>query len=147
MKRAIGNQAHIKFKARPGSGGVIENITHVGWDIKNAGTVIHYSLREVTGEDYVDPWTDEMIPFEEGTPRYRNITIRDVEAVGAEESISFLGWPLAHAQNVILQDVSIEAETGAVFQYIDNLLLKDVEIQTPGKSMKFKEVPNKIIQQ
>ncbi|HLR31975.1 MAG TPA: hypothetical protein VK074_05760, partial [Fodinibius sp.] len=85
--------------------------------------------------------------FEEATPRYRNITIRDVEAVGAEESISFLGWPLAHAQNVILQDVSIEAETGAVFQYIDNLLLKDVEIQTPGKSMKFKEVPNKIIQQ
>ncbi|HLR25225.1 MAG TPA: glycoside hydrolase family 28 protein [Fodinibius sp.] len=142
--RASGNQAPIKFKARPGRGGVIENITHVGWDIKNAGTVIHYSLREVTGEDYVDPWTDEMIPFEEATPRYRNITIRDVEAVGAEESISFLGWPLAHAQNVILEDISIQAETGAQFQYIDNLLLDNVEIEVPGNPMEFTEVPHKI---
>ncbi|MDR8391953.1 glycoside hydrolase family 28 protein [Aliifodinibius sp. S!AR15-10] len=138
-----GNQAPIKFKARPGRGGVIENITHVGWDIKNAGTVIHYALREANGEDYTDPWTEETIPFEKATPRYRNITIRDLEAIGAEESISFLGWPLAHAQNVILEDVSIEAETGAEFQYIDNLLLKNVYVDAPGQSMEFTGVPNR----
>lgn len=141
---ANGNHAPIKFKPRPGRGGVIENITHEGWEIENVGTVIDYALRKVTGEDYIDEWQKIRVPFEKATPRYRNITIRDVKAVNAEEAISFLGWPLAHAENIILENITISAETGAKFQYIDNLLLKDVEIKTPGQPLEFLEVSNKI---
>jgi polygalacturonase len=144
---AKGNKAPIKFKPRPGRGGVIENIVHDGWKIEQAGTVIDYSLREVTGEDYIDEWQKIKVPFNEATPRYRNITIRNVHATHAEKSISFLAWPLAHAENLILEDVHIEAEKGAQFQYVDNLLLKDVTIKVEGEGVPlvFKEVMNKVV--
>lgn len=141
--KADGNHAPIKFKPRPGRGGVIENITHEGWEIKNVGTVIDYALREVDGQDYIDEWQKIRVPFEKATPRYRNITIRDVNAMDAEKAISFLGWPLAHVENIILEDIHIQSEEGATFQYIDNLLLKNVKIATPDKPMEFLEVSNK----
>lgn len=141
---ANGNNAPIKFKPRPGRGGVIENITHDGWEMENVGTVIDYALRKVTGEDYIDEWQEINVPFEKATPRYRNITIRNINAVDAEEAISFLGWPLAHAENIILEDIDIQSEKGAKFQYIDNLILKNVNIETAGMPFEFKEVTNKI---
>ncbi len=139
---ADGNIAPIKFKPRPGRGGVIENITHDGWKIKNSGTVIDYALRKVTGEDYIDEWQNIEVPFEKATPRYRNITIRNVSATGCKKAVSFLGWPLAHAENIILENVSIEAQSGAKFQYIDNLLMKNVTIETEGKPVEYLEVSN-----
>lgn len=141
--KADGNHAPIKFKPRPGRGGVVENITHEGWEIKNVGTVIDYALRKVDGQDYVDEWQKIKVPFEKATPRYRNITIRNVKATASEKAISFLGWPLAHAENIILENVNIQAEKGAKFQYIDNLLLKSVKIETPDQPMEFLEVSNR----
>lgn len=141
--KADGNQVPIKFKPRPGRGGVIENITHEGWKIKNAATVIDYALRKVDGSDYIDEWQKVKVPFEKATPRYRNITIRNVNATAAEQAIRFLGWPLAHAENIILEDIKIQAEQGAEFQYIDNLLMKNVKIETQDKPMKFLEVSYK----
>lgn len=141
---ADGNRAPVKFKPRPGRGGIIENIVHDGWEIRNAGTVIDYALRKVTGEDYIDEWQKIRVPFEKATPRYRNIVIRNVKAVNAEEAVSFMGWPLAHAGNITLENVSISAEKGAKFQYIDNLLLKNVEIEAPGRPFEFHEVSYKM---
>ncbi len=140
---ADGNEAPIKFKPRPGRGGVIENIVHSGWIIHNAGTVIDYSLREVTGEDYVDEWQHVTVPFAKATPLYRNITIRNVTATASEKSIRLLGWPLAHARNILLENINIEADAGAQFQYIDNLLLLGVTVvPESGEPFEFKEVTN-----
>ncbi|WP_176956161.1 glycoside hydrolase family 28 protein [Catalinimonas alkaloidigena] len=141
---ADGNQAPIKFKPRPGRGGVIENITHEGWKVKNVKTVIDYALRNVDGSDYIDEWQEIKVPFEKATPRYRNLTIRDVEATDARTAISFLGWPLAHAENVILENVNIQAASGATFQYVDNLLLKNVTVTSDDNKMEFQEVTHKI---
>lgn len=140
---ADSNEAPIKFKPRPGRGGVIENIVHDGWTIRRAGTAIEYSLREVTGEDYVDEWQHIRVPFAKATPRYRNITLRNIRATDGGGSIRFLAWPLAHAENVILENVNIHAIAGARFQYIDNLLLQNVTV-TPanGEPVEFKEVTN-----
>jgi polygalacturonase len=142
--QARGNKAPIKFKPRPGRGGVIENITHENWKITEGGTVIDYALRQVDGTDYIDEWQKIKVPFALATPRYRNITIRNVTATNSGKAILFLGWPLAHAENILLENISIEAKTGARFQYVDNLLLKNVAIKTPGQAFEFKEVANKI---
>ena len=138
------NKAPIKFKPRPGRGGVIENITHENWKIDKVGTVIDYALRQVDGTDYIDEWQKIKVPFALATPRYRNITIRNVTATNSGKAISFLGWPLAHAENILLENISIEAKTGARFQYVDNLMLKNVTIKTPGQAYEFKEVTNKV---
>lgn len=130
---ANGNSVPIKFKPRPGRGGLIENITHEGWEIQNASTVIDYALRKVNGDDYIDEWQEIEVPFEKATPRYRNITIRDVKATGAKKAISFLGWPLAHAENIILENIHIEAASAGKLQYIDNLLIKNVQIDAPDQ--------------
>ena len=140
--RADGNSVPIKFKPRAGRGGVIENIVHTGWEIKNAGTVIDYAYREVNGEDYIDEWQKIKVAFAQATPRYRNITIRNVHAINAEEAISFTAWPLAHAENIIFENISIEAGSGATFQYVDNLVLDSVEIKTTDVPMEFKAVSN-----
>lgn len=140
--KADGNEAAIKFKPRPGRGGVIENITHQGWVIKNGQVAIEYSLRKVTGDDYVDEWQKIKVPFEKATPKYRNITIRDITATKMKKAISFLGWPLAHAENVILKDVLIEAEQAGVFQHVDNLVLKNVRIDAPGTPLQLLDIVN-----
>jgi polygalacturonase len=140
--RADGNNMPIKFKPRPGRGGVVENIVHIDWEIKNAGTVIDYAYREVKGEDYVDEWQKIKVSFAEATPRYRNITIRNVKATDTKEAISFTAWPLAHAENIIFENISIEAAAGASFHNIDNLVLYDVEIKTTNVPMEFMSVNN-----
>lgn len=133
-----GNRAPIKFKHRPGHGGVIENIVHENWKIGNSETVIDHALRSVDGKSYIDEWFKVEVPFEKATPRYRNITLRNIKAVRSARSISLLGWPLAHFENVILEDIMIGSDIGAQFQYIDNLLLKNVAIKTAGEPMRFK---------
>lgn len=140
--KADGNNAAIKFKPRPGRGGIIENITHEGWEIKNGDIAIDYSFRKVSTEDYIDEWQKLKVPFAKATPRYRNITIRNVQATNIKKAISFLGWPMAHAENVIFQDVNIQAAQAGSFQYVDNLVLKNVNIQTQGKALEFVEVLN-----
>ncbi|KAA5546789.1 glycoside hydrolase family 28 protein [Adhaeribacter rhizoryzae] len=142
--KARDNKAPIKFKPRPGRGGVIENITHENWEIEKVGTVIDYALRAVDGSDYIDEWQKLKVPFALATPRYRNITIRNVKASQSGKAISFLGWPLAHAENIMLENIAIEAKTGARFQYIDNLVLKNVEVKSANQPFEFLEVQNKI---
>jgi polygalacturonase len=142
--KADGNDMPIKFKPRPGRGGVIENIVHTDWEIKNAGTVIDYAYREVNGEDYIDEWQKTKVSFSQATPKYRNITIRNIKATDASAAISFMAWPLAHAENIIFENISIEARSGANFQHVDNLILDRVEIKTKGGPMEFKSVNNLI---
>jgi len=139
---ADGNEAAIKFKPRPGRGGVIENITHSGWEIKNGVTAIEYSLRKVNGQDYMDEWQQIQIPFEKATPRYRNITIQNVRASNMKKALSFQGWPLAHVENVIFQDIQIQAEDAGVIRFVDNLVLKNVKIDTSGKPLEILDTPN-----
>lgn len=137
---ARGNQVPIKFKPRPGRGGIIENIVHDGWEIQKAGTVIDYAFREVTGEDYIDEWQKLKVPFEKATPIYRNITIRNVRATNAQKSISFMAWPRAHATNIILDNILIEANTAPQFQNVDNLFMKDVTVNDVNGSGALKEI-------
>jgi polygalacturonase len=137
---ARGNKVPIKFKPRPGRGGVIENIVYEDWKIEDAETVIDYAFRKVDGKTYTDEWQKIDVPFEKATPRYRNITLRNIQATASKRSISFLGWPLAHAENIIMENIAIESDSGAQFQYIDNLLLKDVSIKTADEPMRFKEI-------
>ena len=139
---AKGNNAPIKFKPRPGRGGIIENVVHEDWKIEGAGTVIDYSFREVSGDDYTDEWQKINVPFEQATPKYRNITLRKIVATNSDKAISFLAWPLAHAENVILMNISIQANSGAKFQYVDNLLLQQVDLNVKGEAFDFKEITN-----
>lgn len=140
--KADGNSAAIKFKPRPGRGGVVENVTHDGWEIRNGGTAIDYALRKVNGDDYVDEWQKIVVPFAMATPRYRNITIRNVNAKDMKKAIAFLGWPLAHAENVLLENVILQAQQAGEFQYVDNLILTNVQVTAPGKALQFTEVTN-----
>lgn len=142
--KADGNDMPIKFKPRPGRGGVIENIVHTDWEIKNASTVIDYAYREVNGEDYTDEWQKIKVSFTQATPKYRNITIRNIKATEAATAISFMAWPLAHAENIIFENIFIESKSGASFQYVDNLVLDRVEVDAKGSPMEFKSVNNLI---
>ncbi len=127
--KSEGNNAPIKFKPRPGRGGVIENVVHEGWVIKGAGTAIDYSLRQVSGEDYLDEWQKINVPFALATPRYRNITLRNIDATQCKKAMSVLGWPLAHAENIIIDSVSIQSEVAGKIQFIDNLQIRGLNIQ------------------
>jgi polygalacturonase len=137
-----GNNAPIKFKPRNGRGGVIENVVHQNWTIEDAGIVIDYSLRKADGEDYIDEWQKIKVPFKLATPRYRNITLRDIRATRSGTAISFLAWPLAHAENITLEDVIIEAKTAGRFQFVDNLSLKNVEIISEEGTLAFDNINN-----
>lgn len=139
---ADGNHAPIKFKPRQGRGGLIENIIYANWDIKNAGTVIDYALRHADGQEYIDEWQKIVVPFEQATPRYRNITIRNIQAATSQKAISFLGWPLAHAENVWLENIHVQAQQAGKIQYVDNLMLKKVVIDAPQQKLTVENVTN-----
>jgi polygalacturonase len=142
--KSNGNDMPIKFKPRPGRGGIVENIVHTDWEIKNASIVIDYAYREVSGEDYIDEWQKIKVSFAQATPKYKNITIRNVKATDAATAISFTAWPMAHAENIIFENVFIEAKSGGNFQCVDNLVLDRVEIKAEGGPVEFKSVNNLI---
>ena len=116
------NGIRIKSDRKRGGlvdGFVCENITMK--NVRGAITITSYYPRI--------PETDEAKPVTATTPKYRNIVLRNVKGTSSKAAGVIVGLPESHLENVLLENVEIEAEgTGLEIRNAKNVELKNVKI-------------------
>jgi polygalacturonase len=99
----------IRIKSDRKRGGTVENLVCENITMKNvrgAITITSYYPRI--------PATDEAQPVTETTPKYKNITIRNLTATSSRSAGVIVGLPESYIENVLLENVTIEAEQGGL---------------------------------
>ena len=131
----LGTDVGIRFKSARDRGGRVTNV-----DIKNVNMVnikeqailfdMHYQAGLPINEDGMVTRSAqaEMPAVTETTPRFKNISIRNVICRGAEYAVIMAGLPEMFTENILLDNVSITAEHGMVCMDARNIELKNIEV-------------------
>jgi len=110
----IGTDVGIRFKSNRGRGGIVENIFFDKIVMMNIPTQavsfnLYYGGNEGGGglveNEFIPPVTEE-------TPVFRNITIRNVTCKGAKDAVFLQGLPEMNLQDIVLENIDIEADNG-----------------------------------
>lgn len=114
----------IRIKSDRKRGGVVENLVCENITMKNvrgAITITSYYPRI--------PTNDVAQPVTETTPKYRNITLRNVKGTSSKAAGVIVGLPESHLENVLLENVEIEAEgAGLEIRNAKGVEFKNVKI-------------------
>lgn len=131
----MGTDVGIRFKSGRDRGGLVTNIDiqHVNMiDIKEQAILfdMHYEDDLPISEDGMVTRPEDAVPpaVTETTPRFRNISIRDVVCRGAERAVLMAGLPEMLTRNIQLENISITARKGMLCMDAQDIELKNVEI-------------------
>jgi polygalacturonase len=149
-----GTDDALRFKSVRGRGGVVENINISDIqmsDIKNAciSFDLFYQLKKPTTrrsatKPSVDPDAPDpdapvaktlevkqepAQPVGEGTPQFRNITIRNIDCTGTNIGIQLRGLPEMPLENVTIEHAAIVAKQGGAMIDCKRIALRDVQIK------------------
>lgn len=99
----------IRIKSDRKRGGTVENFVCEDITMKNVRGAI-----TITSYYPKIPATDTAQPVTETTPKYKNITIRNLTATSSRSAGVIVGLPESHIENVLLENVTITAEQGGL---------------------------------
>jgi polygalacturonase len=133
----IGTDIGLRFKTTRGRGGVVENIFINNITMKDIiGEAIlfdmYYAAQDpitLAGEKREPPKV-QSLPVTEETPQFKNIYINNVVANGAEKAIFVRGLPEMNVQDIVLQNMVLQAKHGLDMTEGSNITLKSVQILT-----------------
>jgi polygalacturonase len=118
----------IRIKSDRKRGGTVENLVCEDItmkDVRGAITITSYYPKI--------PATDTAQPVTGTTPKYRNITIRNLTATSTKSAGVIVGLPESPIENVLLENVTITAEQGGLeIRNAKRVQLKNVKV-TPKK--------------
>jgi hypothetical protein len=106
-----GTTAGVRLKSRRGRGGLVEDIVYTDLAMRNVGEAVvitsyYYGLPKPGAHDAARPVATD-------TPIWRHILVRNVRATGGTRDAGLImGLPEMAAQDIVLENVSIEAATG-----------------------------------
>ena len=116
----------IRIKSDRKRGGTVENFLCENITMKNvrgAITITSYYPRI--------PATDEAQPVTDTTPKYRNITLRNISGNSTKSVGVIVGLPESHIENVLLENVNITAEQGGLeIRNAKGVVFKNVKVTT-----------------
>jgi len=122
----------IRIKSDRKRGGTVdgflcENITMK--NVRGAITITSYYPKI--------PATDTAQPVTDTTPKYKNITLRNITGNSTKSAGVIVGLPESHIENVLLENVDIAAEqNGLEIRNAKGVILRNVKI-TPKKGDPF----------
>lgn len=133
----IGTDIGLRFKTTRGRGGVVENIYIRNIDMKDiVGEAIlfdmYYAAQDpipLAGEKREPPKV-QTLPVDETTPQFRNFYIRNVVCDGAEKAIFVRGLPEMNVQNIVMENMVLQAKQGLDMTEGSNIILKNVHLIT-----------------
>ena len=139
----LGTDVGIRFKSSRDRGGLVTNI-----DIKNMNMVdikeqailfdMHYQAGlPIDDHGMVTRAADAAVPaVTETTPRFQNISVRDLICHGAEFAVVMAGLPEMFTQKILLENVSISAKYGMICMDARDIELRNVDIiNTEGPAL------------
>ncbi|MBX3433001.1 MAG: glycoside hydrolase family 28 protein [Pirellulales bacterium] len=118
----------IRIKSDRKRGGTVENLLCENITMKNVAGAI-----TITSYYPKIPATDKPQPVTGTTPKYRNITIRNLTATSTKDAGFLVGLPESPLENVLLENVRIEsARAGLEIRHARGVTLRNVSV-SPGK--------------
>lgn len=152
----MGTDVGLRFKSNRGRGGVVENIfisdiwmtdipsQAISFDLYYGGKSIAETLAE--GGNTI---STKMMPVDEKTPQFKNISIKNVFIKGAQQAVFLQGLPEMNLENIEISNLTAKAEKG--FSIIDangiklNNIKLDIDNSTifeiyNGKNMSLKNI-------
>ena len=135
----LGTDVGLRFKSNRGRGGLVENLFFTDINMVNIPTQaisfnLYYGGLSVTemiaeGKDS-GKVTDEVYPVTEETPHFRNISIKNVTCKGASQAIYLQGLPELNLENIILENIDIEADDGMTCIDVNGVSIKGMRLIT-----------------
>jgi polygalacturonase len=133
----IGTDIGLRFKTTRGRGGVVEKIYINNISMKDIiGEAIlfdmYYAAQDpvpLTGEKREVPKV-EFKTVDETTPQFRDFHISNVTCNGAAKAIFIRGLPEMHVKNVVIENLTIQANKGIDVQEASGIVLKNAKIIT-----------------
>ncbi len=122
-----GTDNGLRFKSTRGRGGVVENISVS--DITMSGihddAITFDMYYMIKGAGKGEPAAE---PVGEGTPIFRNFTLKDITCKGAKKAILIRGLPEMPIEGISLGNVNISADQGVSVIDAKDITLKNVTV-------------------
>lgn len=131
----IGTDIGLRFKTTRGRGGIVENI------YINDITMIDIPGEAILFDMYymsVDPVAlagekrelpkVETLPVTEATPQFKNFVVKNVVCNGAAKGIFIRGIPEMHVKDILLENMTLQAERGIDCQEASGITFKNITI-------------------
>lgn len=116
----------IRIKSDRKRGGTVENFVCEDITMKNVRGAI-----TLTSYYPKIPATDTAQPVTDTTPKYKNITIKNLTATSSKAAGVIVGLPESHIENVLLENVTITAEQGGLeVRHAKGVTFKNVTVTT-----------------
>jgi polygalacturonase len=124
-----GTDTGVRFKSSRGRGGLVENVVYEDLTMKNVGVAVSISsYYENTPIDSA-AGSDPLEPVTQTTPHWRNLTVRNITATACRSSAGLIaGLPEMPAENITLENVTIEAPKGLHIMNARGITLRNVKI-------------------
>jgi len=124
-----GTTTGVRLKSYRGSGGLVENVTYTDLEMKNVGQAVTISSSYAGTTVDASDAGDSVLPVTTTTPRWSNITIRNVTARGCTAGAGLIqGLPEMPAQAITFDHVTIEAPMGLSLADARGVTLHDVHL-------------------
>ncbi len=118
----------LRIKSRRGRGGKVEDITYADCTLSNCHPAISIMGYYQSTTHAKFPKDDPAEPVNETTPRFRNITVRNVTGNSTREVGLIVGLPESLVENVIFENVALSGEEGLIIANSKGVELKNVKI-------------------
>jgi polygalacturonase len=114
----VGTDVGIRFKSARDRGGLVEGVSINGIQMRSIGhEAVLFDMSYSGGSPEVEAKkrTDELKaePVTALTPRFQNITIKNVICNGAQQALRITGLPEMPVKGILFENVSIVAHVGA----------------------------------
>jgi polygalacturonase len=117
----------VRFKTRMGRGGVVEDIVYENIVAEGTARVFSFNMNAFSTtwlpEEFCTP-----VPPEQGTPVFRNITVRNLTARNCASAGSLVGLPASPLRDMTLENVDIQAEKGFTVRHALGVRFKNVKV-------------------
>ena len=133
----IGTDIGLRFKTTRGRGGVVENIYVNNISMKDivAEAILfdmYYEAKDpvVLAGEKREPPKVETLPVTEATPQFRNFYIKNIVCNGADKAIFVRGLPEMNVKNIVMENMTIQANKGLDMTEGSDITLKNVTLIT-----------------
>jgi polygalacturonase len=131
----IGTDIGLRFKTTRGRGGIVENIFIDNIQMKDIpGEAIlfdmYYAAQDpiaLNGEKRELPKV-QALPVTDATPQFRNFVIKNVVCNGAAKGIFIRGIPEMHVKQVLLENITLQAEKGIDCQEATGITFRNIKM-------------------
>jgi polygalacturonase len=117
----------VRFKTKTGRGGVVEDILYENITASGTARVFSFNMNAFSTMWVPEEFQTE-VPPPQGTPIFRNITVRNLTVTNAASAGRIMGLAESPIKNLRLENVSIAARQGFTIRHTKDLAFEKVRL-------------------